>query len=403
MTIPARRFPCNKNCEVTTMIQPFSIPTILRAIPKPVLRQFFAKLGHPTLPIDWKNLREWETQPILRAISQMDSKHLMAVENALHQVFDVASDSGIAALREAGDKSFWLSMPGESDSYCHAMHAWLRHPEVFGRALLLQQVDHLGEWHTRTGLPKIAPQSTDDVLQRLATAMSDLLYRDRGFGRHCTVEHMRRADGTDYFLAYADDVPQVNLFHDENGNLARGVVRPALEIVFAYNREDRDLETFIRASPRLRTELEAIFCEIVLGDQVPRMPQRPAYNLNVLKEGPSRLITDPADGVVARVWQMRLALYNSRRHIVLEADHGGSREDIYAMLDECLDRQHLPLSVLNVTAAELNFDFQAVNGRQSEAITFDLIYPDLCTLRNQRPDCVVVVRKYLRQWRIAVD
>jgi hypothetical protein len=385
------------------MTQPFSIPTILRMIPTEVLEQFFKKLGHATLSIDWRNLRSWDIRPILCAIAQFDMKQLLTLENLLHEVFDLASDSGMIALREAGGQGLFLRVPKSSNPYCQAMLAWLHAPEIFDRALLLQQVDHLGEWHTRMGLPKVEPKSSDDVLGQFASAISALLHRRRNLAGRCTVEHMRRADGTDYFLAYVDGAPTIRLWHDESGHLAPKVIRPVVEIVFAYNRTHGELETFAKTSPDLRSKLENLFCEIMLGQKVEASdPRKIIYNLNALKEGPSRLTTDPNDGVVVRVWQIRLSLRNSRRRIVLVADRSGSREDIFVMLRECIDRERLPLSVLNVTGAEFRFDFQPVDGRQQEPVSFGLISPDRCTLRNQRPGNVELVRKYLRQWRIAV-
>jgi hypothetical protein len=372
-------------------------------IPSQVLEEFFKKLGHATLPIDWQNLRPWDIRPILCEIAQFDSGQLLAFENLLHEIFDLATDSGMIALREAGGQGALLPIHQTTNPYCQAMLAWLRAPEVFNRALLLQQVDHVGEWHTRMGVPKVEPKTTDDGLRQFASTISALLCRHHNLAGRCTVEHMHRADGADYFLAYVDDVPRIRLWHDESGHLAPQVVRPIVEIVFAYNRADGELETFVKTSPELRTKLENLFCEIVLGQSITTsLPRKVIYNLNALKEGPSRLTTDPQDGVVARVWKMRLALRNSRRRIVLEADRGGSREDIFVMLNEYIDRVRLPLSVLNVTGAEFSFDFRPVDGRQPEAISFGLIYPDRCTLRNQRPNGIEIIRKYLRQWRIAV-
>lgn len=384
------------------MIHPFSISTVLRMIPQKLLREFLAKLGHTALPIDWQSLQPWDVRPILHAIKQFDSRQLMLFENIMHQVFDLASDSGVMAIREVGGKIFWSEIPKTCNPYCLAMRTWLRHSNVFNLALLLQQVNHCGDWSTRRGLPKVTPKTSDEVLQQLGNAISDAFRHDRDISGHCTVEYMRRSDGSDYFMAYADDVPRIRLAHDQEGHLASHVIRPTLEIVFAYNRVDGELEMFALTSQRLRTKLENAFCEIILGNGVSENPPRPAYNLNVLKEGPSRLVTDPKDGVVACVWQIRLALRNSRRHIILEADYGSDREDVFMMLDEYLNRQRLPMSLLNVMAAEFCFSFRAVDGQQREPISFGLVCPNLCTLRNQRPSGVRIVRKYLRQWRIAV-
>ena len=127
---------------------------------------------------------------------------------------------------------------------------------------------------------------------------------------------MRRADGTDCFLAYPEGVWQTTLIHDIHGNLVAHSIRSALEIVFVYDHNEGVLETFADVPAQLKLQLENAFCNVVLGVDV-ALPQRPAYNLDVLKEGPTQLTTDPADGVAAHVCRMRLAILNSLRIIIL--------------------------------------------------------------------------------------
>jgi hypothetical protein len=314
----------------------------------------------------------------------------------------MACENGMAALGETDGDGFRTILRSMENPICKAMHAWIEDSAAFDIATTLQKENHWRRWHRRLDLPRVAPQTTKNVLLHLGKAISDLLRNERRDCRCCTVEHVRQADGSDYFVAYPDGVWQTTLVHDANDNLVVQSLRSAFEIVFAYDRNEGVLETCANLPLRIELQLERAFCGIVLDAELSTTPRRPAFNLNVLKDGPALLATEPTDGVEAGVRRMRLAILNSRRSIILVADRNGDREDIYAMLRECLNRQRLLLSVLDITAAQFYFEFRAVNGRPPKTITVDILYPDLCTVRNHRPDDANVVRKCLHKWRIAV-
>jgi hypothetical protein len=56
----------------------------------------------------------------------------------------------------------------------------------------------------------------------------------------------------------------------------------------------------------LKAELEDMFCEHILGQTAKQTRAEAAYNLNVLKDGPDRLDTDPEDHVTPTVRRLRL-------------------------------------------------------------------------------------------------
>ena len=127
-----------------------------------------------------------------------------------------------------------------------------------------------------------------------------------------------------------------------------------------------------------------------------------AYDLNVLKDGPQRLETDPKDCVTPVVRRLRLAIPESRDTITLEADRAAGPQKMYRMLDEYLNRERLPLSDLDVVSATIGLVLHPTNGRRGGRLTFDVSRPDTCTLRSHRPDQVALAQKYLRRWGIAV-
>ncbi len=238
----------------------------------------------------------------------------------------------------------------------------------------------------------MTPCSSPEDISRLSEAIGEFLHREEGRGQQCTVEHVRRTDGTDYFLAYPDDFSDTILVHDEEGNLMPRSLRPTFEIVFAYSQADGTLELNAKIPSRLKPELEDIFCQIILGQPAKDCGAETVYDLNVLKDGPQRLETDPEDRVTPVVRRLRLAIPESRATITLEADRAGGPESIYRMLAEYLNRERLPLSDLNVASATIGLVLHPTNCRKAGRLTFDVSRPDTCTLRNHRPDQVALRR-----------
>ena len=388
------------------MTRHFSIPTALRMTPMPLLRNFFVRVGHEMRNSVWEQFSNRNVRPILEAIQQLEPAQRNSVEAALHDIFDLACEAGVRAIHEAAVSAeltgFAFSSPEPGSPYGISVWTWLYYPTVFERAMLLFEVDHLSRWRKRTDVPRMTPCTSPRVVLQLGEAIGELLRREEGRGQQCTVEHVRRKDATDYFLAYPDDFLDTILAHDEEGALTPQSVRPTFEIVFAYSQADGTLELNAKIPSRLKPELEDIFCQIVLGQPAENCGPEAVYDLNVLKDGPQRLDTDPEDRVTPVVRRLRLAIPESRATITLEADRSAGPQSIYRMLDEYLNRERLPLSDLDVTSATIGLMLHPTNCRKAGRLTFDVSRPDTCTLRSHRPDQVALAQKYLKRWGIAV-
>jgi hypothetical protein len=122
------------------MSRAFSIPTVLRMVPNCLLKEFFQRLGHGDLGVAWERLGEREIEPIVQALNALAPAQFDNVEAALHNVFDLACETGIAAIIEAGvlagDPDLPAAMPQEGGPYHKAMWAWLNRAEVVNRAVL---------------------------------------------------------------------------------------------------------------------------------------------------------------------------------------------------------------------------------------------------------------------------
>jgi hypothetical protein len=387
------------------MSRAFSIPTVLRMVPNCLLKEFFERLGHGDLGIVWEGLSEREIEPIIQAMNALPPAQLDNVEGALHNVFDLACETGIGAIIEAGalagDLELPSAMPQEGGPYHKAMWAWLNRPEVVNQAILIHQVEHLAWWRKRNDLPHVEPDRRPATLKQLEKALSHLLLCEQGRGKLCTVETLTRR-GTDYVFAHPDDFVQNVTAHDGEGKLAARTFRQTFPIVFAYNRCEGTLELFAKVPTKLKPRLEELFAQVILGVELEDWAPDAAYDLNPLKHRSFSLATDPADRVRPRVRRMRLSFRNSHRRLTLEAAPDSGVEDVYDMLDEVLNRERVPLSAVNVTMVTFCFEFLPLDGRKPGTLTFDVAYPSSCSLRNQRPERIELAQKYLKQWGIDV-
>src|SRR5262249_42186656 len=141
----------------TGMSRTFSIPTVLRMVPNDLLKEFFLRLCHSDLGIDWDHAGKKDIDCFLRPISELRRPVLDGVEAALHSVFDRACETGITAWIEAGVQSADLTlatdMPQENGLYHKAMWALLNRSELVDKALLIHQVENMSWWRKRNDLP----------------------------------------------------------------------------------------------------------------------------------------------------------------------------------------------------------------------------------------------------------
>jgi hypothetical protein len=384
------------------MSRVFSIPTVLRMVPNHLLRQFFEQLGHAGLDIPWDDLGERDIAPIVSALSTLTSTQFDTVEGALRTIYDLACDTGIAAIFEAGelagDPDLRAAMPEEAGLYERAMWAWLNRGEIVDRAALIHRVENMTWWRRRDDLPAVPPDQSPEARDRLARGLSDLLVREQGRGRICTVDVFTRR-GTVYFFAYPDDFVQNVTAHDDDRQLAPRTFRSTFSVVFAFCPADGSLELFARLPPRIKVLTEGVFAQSVLDYNLGEWRPDPSYELNGLKGSGFSPATDPEDGVTVHVRQMRLSLKNSHRTITLKADPDRPG-DIFRMLDEVLDKEQVPLSSVNVTLVTFCFEFDGRDGRRAGSVTFDVAFPSSCSLRNQPADRIEIVMKCLRRWGI---
>ena len=387
------------------MARVFSLPTVFRQVPNCLLEAFFERLGVRLPGVDWPSLGERDVQPILRGLQGLSNAEMVPVESELRTVFEMACDAGINALVETaaglGDHGLVQRAPPEQTAYGRAMWVWLHHPAYFAQAGLLFQVGQLAWWRKRNDLPARPPRKSETDLDRLRGAVSRLLVAEQGRGRLCSVELLERGSTTYYFL-YPDDFVQSVQAHDDDGRLAPRTVRRTFHVVFAFDSEAGTLELFAKVPAPLKPKLEDVFARTVLDTELDEWQTPATFALNHLRQRTTTLPVDPADAVTVVIRRLRFLVPGSKRQMELEADPELGPRDIYAMMDECLDRNQLRIEDLRVKSTTLSFTFAELGDRKAGSVSVDVGYPNSCNLRNQRPERVEIIQKYLVAWGIDV-
>ncbi|RMF24664.1 MAG: hypothetical protein D6760_02830, partial [Deltaproteobacteria bacterium] len=207
------------------------------------------------------------------------------------------------------------------------------------------------------------------------------------------------------YFAYPEDYATTELGYDDHGRFQHRARRSAFEIIFVYRPEEGVLEIHGRGGHRQIAELQEIFCTHILGlERLPDDQGRVPYDLSMLKDRNFRFKTDPQDGIRA-VYVRELTFVlpgDRRRRIMVSADAGGEcPRAVYDLLEEVTDRSGHALRLLHPAQAKLQVVFAPQNGERPKSLTFEVKYPDRCTLRDDPLD--QLCKKYLVRWGIARD
>jgi hypothetical protein len=289
-------------------------------------------------------------------------------------------------LKGLHEKAFWVHLNQE---------------KIFTSAGRLNRADHLnGRYWKRRLLPAKKPDISHPTRELLADAISKYYREQQGRGEHCTVEVYLRREKIHYFFAFPADYADTVIIYTDAGSLKRQLQKAAFEVIFAYNEGSGTLDLFVQGDKKIRREMEAIFCRLILKEELPaEEPDASPFELNGLGSRDFDFPTDPEDGVQeVRVKALRLSIVGPGfGRITFESDARTKHGDIYELMDKALNHQRLSSETVNVTQATIQVTF-ATLGRP-KTITFQISYPDSCNLKD-KPEHLKI-KDYLKRWGIA--
>lgn len=231
-------------------------------------------------------------------------------------------------------------------------------------------------------------------------------YRPQSRGRNCSVDVYHRLDPERYcYFAYPEDSTSTDLVYDHN-QLVRRPRQSVFEVIFVYRPEEGTVELYAHGDKREKENLAAAFCTKVLGlSALPDDGAEP-FDLSCLKDPTFAFPTDPRDGVQSvDVPLLRLDLPFDRRkgagrRITVEAKSTlEAPQALHGLIRDALDPHQVTARDALVGRAKLRFTFRPVDGKRPKTLTFEVSYPDRCTLKDDPHD--QIARKCLYEWGIA--
>jgi hypothetical protein len=354
------------------MARCYSLETMLRMVPRDLLREYFLKVVSSDLGLDWATLRKTNQRPILRAIKKLKKSEQDLFERQLQTIFNLACRRGIESLQEAaslvGDKTYLVDCH-QGGAYAKAMWSFLYRDLVFQKAQVLFTVTSARWWRRRNDLPDFTGYAFSSVeLARLQQGLAKFLDKEEGRGRRCTVEYMER-DGKDYVLVHADDYPEEKLMHTRKGRLVSRTIRSTFLMVYELDRKRRSLQVDAAIPRRHKADLEMIFIGELFNYKLSAFVT-PAYQIDQLKYDTMTWITEPRDAAEVKVLHLELqSLSDPEESIVVKTNPKLPAERIYSQMRQKLAED---VSQSRVIRTKIRFDFQAIDDRPASHVTFEL-------------------------------
>lgn len=388
------------------MSQRGAIPTVLRAVPNPLLKRWFDDYVPGQFSIPWDRLGEREIEPLLAFHNDLPPKLRDEMDIDLQMVRAFASEAGMTAIKDMAKcykvDDLMTKIPDDLDLHGRAMWVRVHEPEIFKAAATFLQLDDCQFWRCRKDVPA-GVEISPDAKEKLGEAISDLL-RDDGRGQCTTVEVIERNDVT-YFVAYPDDFVRSENTHDQNGRLVSIAFRPTTQIIFAYDAAAGSFQTATKIRQPRKAQIEQVFSSTVLGWTLGTYSNEPAYELGHLKNTTFYLATDPVDNIAARIESIGLLNTATNRPLTVSVDRKNANDTIHRAIEEELGKQPNSLWHMSVKFVELKFRFPSSRYHRASSPTIK-ITPKSCNLNRLTSDRAEIIQKHLRMWGIdgaAVD
>ena len=394
------------------MARPYARKTFLTQAPNELLRQYLATKGLGR-GIPWSHLHEKATDDIERAIEGGPKRTQDGIDGDFRKINDMADEGGVRALIMEGhdphhDGGMDLApLANSAPSRLHfAFQIFLAHPDVFRAAHDLHSADAVSQtrWRRRGDLQGYKPDTTKAGATRLGRRLSDYYMLRDGRGKYCHVDHWKRDDKL-YWFAHPEDYGQAPLEYDEQHELTPQPQRPVFDVIFQYCPARGWLDLLAPGDKERRQDLQRFFGEEILRAKLPRQDTEPVmYELDSLMDRHFPLPTEADDGVeTVKVKRLRLRVIGAaKRTITLEADSLTDPRAVYGMLDDLLANSDLGAEALQLTAVGLQLIFRPNERGKRRTLSFDVGYPNACSLHDGHP-LHDVARKLLQRWGIDVS
>jgi hypothetical protein len=378
------------------MAQEYQPRRFFRNAPNRLLERYFAA-RNVLSEVDFGALTETQIEPIYQAWLKLSDDARKEMEQDFRDIDELATEGGSKAIL---DEARWhgedlaeqfASLTGFHE---HASWTFLERPKYWQGALAFHHADAVpfSYWRKRKNVPR-KPASVDALsIHRLEQTLSNYFHNMQGRGENCKVDCYHRND-LDYFFAYPEDYAQAEIEWGKEG-LKRQPRRPAFEIIFVYSQGEGTLDIYLSGDRKPVPDLQAIFADTILNAKLgPDKKDERVYDLNPLRSRQFQFVYAPESGITdVAVKKLRITVYGTKEHIVLDADPTYNKHAVFDLLDKVA--KGIPLTQMAVTQVGIKVTFaHNPTSRKPGTRTFDISSPNSCSLKYDGRD--LIIRKML--------
>lgn len=397
------------------MARSFDPVAVLKTLSRPLLRKFLdVHYPNPDCDVPWTLSTAPRRTTFLDEWMSLPEQQRERMQLTLQEIFHLSCEDGMRSLstelRAARPDSLpdFHRLPHRLDQ---AMWSWLHHRDIFEHAILFAQADRLSHgrlWKRWKVSPPMKLQLTAENLQALEKRLAAWYFTREMRGRHCSIHHFERQNGTHYFFAYLDDWPNALMKFAADGSLHTSHGRYAFNNVFAYDSRTGTLD--ITAAPRKASEeaLPRMFAETILGiKEASACRIRRVYHLDHLLHPEFQFKTEPDDRIAhIQLTHMRVG-HRSAKPNGQYKEIGFGRDQSLAQIRDCVRRDLVDndtdRDLLTVQSVGFRLQFRSKNNTRARPMSFHVSAPNTCDLKEKSEDQRQIGERCMKLWRITND
>jgi hypothetical protein len=377
------------------MTRHYSTREFFRQMPNALLAHYFQE-RELFSDLDFAAMKETQPEALFAAWLELPDAQRKPMDAEFLEIFDMSCEKGFCAIRdEAGwhlgaesqaHTEFVDKLAALANHHERAMVTFLDHDSFWKGATLFYHADNLSYWRKRKNLPRQPAAVHEDGRRELADLIRTYFHHTEGRGNNCVVEAFRRGE-RDYFFAYPEDYSQESI-EWVDGEFDRRPHNPAFEVIYVYTQKEGSLDLNYRGARKSIEPLQTMFALAILKlDELPTDPDdERVYDLSPLLNRDFSFVYDVGSGIQGvAVKRLRLSSRLKKGdRITLEADVSGNSKSVYDLLDKI--GKSLPLSLYNVTQAELVASVLVDADKPPKSVTIRITHPNSCSLKYDELD-----------------
>lgn len=373
------------------------IRRFFRKAPKPWLQQYFARHG-ALKDFDWVSLKVRNIEPLHQAWLRLDPEFQSASAADFQDLLLLGTVNGKVAIIDEG--TFHPKIEGVAqrlsqleDPLACAFCTYLEWPKLWDGALAFAVADgaHKRYWRTRTNLPRLSREPTENDAQNLGAALTSLLTTYEGRGQFCEVQLYRRRH-LEYYFAYPQDHRQTSQEYDKNGRWRKRAHNPSFDIIFIHDDARQTLKVWHEGNTDRVKDLQVAFAKAVLDADIQRdsLKDTKIYDLENFMNPDFALSARPELGIKStELRKIRIQVLGANKH-TFRVDLGSDCQP-HVIFDRVADAtRNIPSSLLRVSQVGIKAVFELRPGETDHRYrNFEITWPNTSSLQDEDDDLIL--------------